>query len=110
MAAGGGADQRGVVGAELVPAGAADTPALEIPARQQLGPPPADTDFGNIFITTSSLCRLPDCGRGGVYVAGEHLLPRHDVRGGHAGVGVGGLRAPHVPAGGRYCQVNLCFR
>ena len=50
VAAGGGADQRGVVGAELVPAGAADTPALEIPARQQLGPPPADTDFGNIFI------------------------------------------------------------
>ena len=47
--------------------------------------------------------RLPDGGRGRVDVAGEHLLPRHDVRGGHAGVGVGGLRAPHVPAVG-YCS------
>ena len=48
VAAGGGADQRGVVGAELVPAGAAVTPALEIPARQQLGPPPADPEYGNM--------------------------------------------------------------
>ena len=50
VAAGGGADQRGVVGAELVPAGAAVTPALEIPARQQLGPPPEHTTKQSILV------------------------------------------------------------